>query len=65
MGVYTEGHYRLPRNSAAGSHSSPVKLEGQTLFMPDWAGMGPEKTEKEKYMSFRIYKLYKYRKSGN
>lgn len=33
--------------SAAGSHSSPDKREGQTLFMPDWAGMRPEKNRKE------------------
>lgn len=33
--------------SAAGSHSSPAKLEGQTLFIPNWAGMSPEKNRKE------------------
>lgn len=63
--VYTEGHYRLPMNTAAGSHSSPAKLEGQTLFISDWAGMRPEKIKRKQYKSFRVYELYKYSKSGN
>lgn len=51
--------------SEAGSHCPPAKLEGQTFFIPDWAGMRPEKIERKQYKGFRIYELYKYRKSGN
>lgn len=51
--------------SAAGSHRSPAKLEGRTLFIPDWAGMRPEKIERKQYKNFRIYELQKYIKAGN
>lgn len=45
--VYTEGHYRLPMNTAAGSHSSPAKLEGQTLFISELGRDEARKNKKE------------------